>query len=253
MRYKEIFLHEAPIADFDVHNMEQPGTFSDRDRALLQDPAHVQHVKQRFQHCPYTFNLYFVNQPGTSYTGRPDSDMRDKGQTGRFTAEWYRDMAHAGLVSTNTVRALTGLDVKASPDGITVVFLSNASESFPMPMSPWIIAHRVGHALTDNPGPGSLTQRIPDQNDPIRVGGATTTFGAMMTTKSARQGTLVAGEAAAELIAQYIITGDVPLDIPPDLPHTPVVKMAVQRVASSVLDALDGILDAAVGKMFLAV
>jgi hypothetical protein len=253
MRYQEIC--ETPIEDFAAHNMDREGTFSAKDRAILQDPQQVRHIKKRFETVPYTFNLYFINQPQKSYTKplRP-GDVRGQGQTARFTSDFTKDMdAFGGISTPEKVRQLTGITVNPTADTITVVFLSNANETYSMPLTPWIIAHRIGHALSDNTTWTQALRQLPGDRTSELINGSPVMLKDILQMKSAKTGTMLNGEASVEMIAAYLLTGDVEMRPPANRAATPAVQMDIQKLAQRTLRALDRLLDEANGRVFIAV
>lgn len=125
-------LMESPLADLQAigdftkgHSMR-----SAADRKLVTNPANVKLIEKKFSGCPQVFNLYFVNKVG----------LASVLETGLVTKEWVSDN-----LGPDVVRAMQ----KGDPDGITAIFTNNIADE-KMPMTPWIIAHRLGHAFSRN-------------------------------------------------------------------------------------------------------
>lgn len=262
MRYVE--LCEAPIGDLEVHGMDAPGTFPDADRRLLRNPDHLQKIRRRFANTDVDFNLYFVNQPDKTYVvGNDPARSRD------FSATWFKDRAaYSGYTDTTTIKTVTGLTVLPDPARITMVLLSNANTENTISMTPWIIAHRFGHVLTDFPknlpnGLGAALARLPTRDTSIvefeyRTGTLETLrVGQVLTMRSARTGLLTAGDEVEELIAQYLMQGMIVFKVPDALrakmKDPARVDVAVNQVARQTDRLLAGILDGCVGEMFLLV
>jgi hypothetical protein len=112
----------TPIGDF-----KKPGPFRAVDRRLVPHPTNQLKTAKFFENTPYDFRLFFSNIPGTgkySETGPVDSATLQQ----MFGAEYAAQIA------------------QDSEDAITVVFVGNSGADKVM-MTPWIMAHRFGHAI----------------------------------------------------------------------------------------------------------
>jgi hypothetical protein len=111
----------TPMGDFD-----KPGPFRGVDKRLIPHPTNQLKAQQFFEKTPYNFRLFFSNIPGT----------------GRFSE--YGPMKPKVLQQVFGDQAQPIID--GSEDAITVVFVGNSGDSKVM-MTPWIMAHRFGHAV----------------------------------------------------------------------------------------------------------
>lgn len=111
----------TPLGDF-----EKPGPFRGVDKRLIPHPTNQLKAQKFFERTPYDFRLFFSNIPGT---GRYSEygPMRPEA-----IQEIFKDQAPQIL--------------QDSEDSITVVFVGNKGDSKVM-MTPWIMAHRFGHAI----------------------------------------------------------------------------------------------------------
>ncbi len=269
MKYSEIT--EAPIGNLEVYDMDQPGTFPDADRKLLTNPAHLQKIKRNFELNTFDFDMYFINQPDVSYTYPIpyDDDPETKFKRPQaFTDRWYEDLEdYAGLVSPDILDIKFGMQIRPNPDAITVVYLSNANEENSIPMTPWIVAHRFAHSLTDNkksltPELTSALREIPDRFSNLAphhpmFNGVSFNLLTLMTNRSARLG-IMSEEYKEEMIAQYLITGSVKLAYPeskplPDGIDRTMVNNQVRGISNRMTVAIDHIMDRCVGHIFIAV
>lgn len=284
MRYKEIT--EAPIGNIEVHNMDQPGTFSDADRKLLTNPAHIQRIKNRFELNTFQFDLYFINQPGVEYATPlaypPDDDVVFK-RTNAFTNQWQNDLKdYAGVADPVLLKTKFGITIAPDPESITVAYLSNANEENSIPITPCIVAHRFGHALTDEPE--RLTadikfalRQIPDAwTSPLSDLGITIPFCKLLTTRAARTGIMPYEEMREELIAQYLTVGGVSFAIPQMLKNsisgdepssdtrwaeqvartvhmTAAIDDRLKKLGMRITVLIDRILNECLGRIFIAV
>lgn len=112
----------TPIGDF-----KKPGPFRAVDRRLVPHPTNQLKTAKFFENTPYDFRLFFSNIPGTgkySETGPVDSASLQKMFGDDYAAQMLQD----------------------SEDAITIVFVGNSGADKVM-MTPWIMAHRFGHAI----------------------------------------------------------------------------------------------------------
>ena len=112
----------TPMGDF-----EKPGPFRGVDRRLVPHPTNQLKTAKFFEKTPYDFRLFFSNIPGTgkySETGEMHSD---------------------DIVNIFGYKVSTQI-LQGSEDAINVVFVGNKGDSKVM-MTPWIMAHRIGHAI----------------------------------------------------------------------------------------------------------
>lgn len=263
-----IDLFEAPISHYEVHGMDEPGSFPDVDRRNLQAAAHITKIKKHFEKTDYDFNLYFINLKEKNFI-----DSGDDWPEPAFTFEWEEMLKNdAGYTDTQRVLELTGITIKPDPVAISVIFVSNANVDNTVSMTPWIIAHRFAHALTD------AKSRLPQQiqrlfdlipasgnseiasagGNPRQLGGYHVSLRQILSMRSARTGTLNKGEDIEELIAQYLIQGKIgiqPLRYPADVvAATQAALMAqINQKVRQIEGYLDAILENCVGGMFLAV
>jgi hypothetical protein len=111
----------TPMGDFN-----KPGPFKGVDKRLVPHPTNQLKTQKFFEQTPYDFRLFFSNIPGT----------------GKYS--------ETGPVSAQQLQQMFGEQaqpiIDGSEDAITVVFVGNKGDSKVM-MTPWIMAHRFGHAI----------------------------------------------------------------------------------------------------------
>lgn len=242
--------------------MEEPGSFPHVDRRLLQNPQHIEKIKQRFANIDYDFNLYFVNQKGVDYV---INDLSDQ-----FTPQWDKDLAQlAGMTTSETIAKVTGLTVTPDPQAITVLYLSNANVDQTVSMTPWIVAHRFGHALTDrysslSPAIKSAMERLPHPQSTVasfmapserRSKDIFIPLKHVLTMRSARTKVLD-GDVIEELLAQFLLQGRILFKLP-DWFHIPaqaaMLTVQLKQKARQIEEIMRDLLDACVGQMFIAI
>jgi hypothetical protein len=112
----------TPMGDFN-----KPGPFRGVDKRLVPHPTNQLKTAKFFEQTPYDFRLFFSNIPGT----------------GKYS--------ETGPVNSQQLQQMFGPEmaqqiIDGSEDAITVVFVGNSGDSKVM-MTPWIMAHRIGHAI----------------------------------------------------------------------------------------------------------
>lgn len=107
-------------------DFSKQGPFTGVDKKLVPHPKNELKAQKFFQKTPYDFRLFFSNIPGT----------------GKYS--------EYGPMSADDIRIIFGnqadeiLDM--SEDDITIVYVGNSGDRKVM-LTPWIMAHRFGHAI----------------------------------------------------------------------------------------------------------
>jgi GNAT superfamily N-acetyltransferase len=112
----------TPMGDFN-----KPGPFKAVDKRLVQHQTNQLKTEKFFEQTPYDFRLFFSNIPGTGKYS----------ETGPVNAQQLQQMFGPEYAK----QILDG-----SEDAITVVFVGNSGADKVM-ITPWIMAHRFGHAI----------------------------------------------------------------------------------------------------------
>lgn len=125
------FLSEAPIADYQtIGDFDKSYSFKKPvDRKLVTHPKAIEKLKQKFENTEYDFHLFMVN-----------------------TRE-AKGFMELGIVKETDLPRMLGdaaaeqILASKSDDGINIIFTNNNGSEH-IPMTPWIIAHRIGHAMS---------------------------------------------------------------------------------------------------------
>jgi hypothetical protein len=126
----ESALDEMPMTHYGtMGDFTKPGPFRGVDKKLVPHPTNQLKAGQFFEKTPYDFRLFFSNIPGTGKYS----------ETGVVDAATLQTMFKSDPEAVNTI-------LQGSEDAITVVFVGNAGDRKVM-MTPWIMAHRIGHAI----------------------------------------------------------------------------------------------------------
>lgn len=110
-----------PIGDFN-----KPGPFRQVDRRLVPHPTNQLKTQKFLENTPYDFRLFFSNIPGTGKYS----------EYGPLPVETIQ----------NIFKDQASQIIEGSEDAINVVFVGNSGADKVM-MTPWIMAHRFGHAI----------------------------------------------------------------------------------------------------------
>lgn len=129
MRIRQIT--ETPVKDLEALGRwdRQGGFKSPADKRLATTPAVQDRVRNFFSRSPYDFRLYPINVPGGSRlleTGEVES------------MEW---------LEKNLPLAARTLEQQPVQDDEIVIFYTNNTGDQRVPFTPWMMAHRMGHAF----------------------------------------------------------------------------------------------------------
>lgn len=135
-----INLSEAPIGDYEtIGDFNKNSSIRDpRDRAIITNPKSIERVKQKFNNTSYNFNLYFVNMPKATHHK----------EVGEVEEQWVIDNLGKDILDK----------VNTKNNAINIIFTNNSGDQR-VPMTPWIIAHRIGHALVRREGLNQFNNR----------------------------------------------------------------------------------------------
>jgi hypothetical protein len=131
MKVTEI-ITETPITDYEpLGDFKKPGSFNDqRDKKLIQNPKHEQKLYKFFAKTGVDFRIFPVNYPG----------LRQFQERGTVTPQFIQQtFAKRPEIAE---KILSDID----SDAITIVYVSNTGAD-KVVMTPWIMAHRFGHAI----------------------------------------------------------------------------------------------------------
>lgn len=123
-------LKEAPIQDLDhVGDFSKNSSFRhERDRRIITHPASIANIKKKFGKVRQNINILFVNTPkGNRYT---EHGMVDKHWIGKNLGD----------------EVLEKINKMQTDNAITIIFTNNKGDQR-IPMTPWIMAHRMMHVF----------------------------------------------------------------------------------------------------------
>ena len=185
-----------------------------RDRRLLTNPVAVERMKSLFQKTSEDFYFYVVNS----------KEARHHTEVGHVKRGWLEKNMPA-----------IAPHIEDHPDGITVIYTNNKGDQ-KIPMTPWIMAHRLAHSFARRPDGKHLVSEYKSASDAIdsvtdnileyhygvrhpnknRLA-RKKFFQEIGTFRSARKGILREDfEFLNEVFAQYLITGAIRFNRPPE-------------------------------------
>lgn len=242
MLTKELF--EAPLADFDVFGDQHiEGSFRSDDLRAIRNPKWRAKIFKAFEKTQFNFNIYLYNgAEGMAPVGLHSQPVQ--------VNDLKNIKKYVGIQPIAVIRNLIGKDPPNSDKSITVVLVENEGAER-IALTPWILAHRVVHALfyarqeddTRGPEPGQNQQISRAGGDIVRttnqflgimerqfeqsvnhkhVRDVTTDLArtneiAKLITKfhSGRVGKLSnSGEIVIELVTQYLVNGKITFQRP---------------------------------------
>lgn len=221
-----------PIGDFSKGSSFR----SKRDRMLINHPRAIELIRKKFGATDFEFDFYFVNS----------KEAKNHSEVGEVKPEWVKDNL-GDEVYTEVMK-------NTDDDSIKIIFTNNDGDQR-RPMTAWIMAHRIGHVLARGDSTASYhykeasnhlisnlssvlefygIQDFPQsdnemsgfsrgyrQTDPIKARKSQLTmlnfFYHIATFKSARDKKIRDWfEILNELIAQYLTTGRIKFNRPPE-------------------------------------
>lgn len=227
-------IDEMALAKYQTFgDFDKPGSFTGVDKKLVPHPKNIQKATKFFEQTPYDFRLFFANISGLG-------KYRETGPVRHRTLQQMFNKEQSDEI------------INGSEDTITVIYVNNVGDRKVM-MTPWIMAHRFGHAiqagssqdstwsawseverhffsqinqiLVNDYGKqaGAATRRI-NTDDAFRLALSTeynALFNAIGTQRSSRERQINRPyEFMYEMFAQYLKTGTVTLNpLPNSIPY----------------------------------
>ena len=133
-------LFETPIEDFNLIGdfTKKGGSYhKEQDRKILRNPAAQEQIRQKWQRSIVPFNMYFINMP----------------KYGRFVE---KSEVSEDWIDDNMPEVASQIRIR--DDAVNVIFTNNLGTER-APVTAWILAHRLGHALDENE-PGTSYKQV---------------------------------------------------------------------------------------------
>lgn len=126
MNFKEFLINEMPIGNFQkIGNWEKDDPKYNWDKkslGILGSERGVEKIKRQWSNTKNTFDMYFVRKPG----------LRKYSNEGEVSEEWIQKNIDP--------------EITVDPENITVIYINNIGDQ-KVPMTGWILGHRLGHAI----------------------------------------------------------------------------------------------------------
>ena len=173
------FLKEAPIRDITPVGKNWGtgrGGFKKLDQKLLSSERGIQKIRKQWEKTSHTFDMYLLNIPSLNKPEykeyglvKPDSNLA---LTIKLAFSGIRQEDYDKMSQEEKLAALKKsfkTPMPNSEDAITILFNGNYGDQ-KVPMTGWIMAHRVSHAVSRPAGYGVRETRyqIPEYADFIR-------------------------------------------------------------------------------------
>jgi hypothetical protein len=187
------FIKETPIED--ISHIGDPNTatnFTKPEIKMLQSEKYQKRIRNAFKNTPFVFDIVFTYHDKFDANSEEDNDE-------------YENSLSIALKPAQ-------INIKSKPGIITFVSLGNLSSEQKLPMTPWILAHKIGHAITDY-GPNSIGSKFMLLIDNIyKIKNKISNFNDLFLFKSWKNNNIElyeSGELPIELIALYLIKGEI--------------------------------------------
>lgn len=128
MEFKSWLLSEMPIQNLHVvGNWESPKKYGwdDISKKIITSPKGIEKIKKRWTLARHNFDIYLLKNPKV------------------------HKYVNYGRTNPVFVKTNLGLDINPDPDAVAVIYTQNKGADR-VPMTGWALAHRLGHALAFN-------------------------------------------------------------------------------------------------------
>jgi len=145
---------EAPIRDLEPigGDMDKKGGgFRAKDRKLLSNPNAISKIRRQWENTDFVFDIYLLKVPSLN-----KQEYREYGIISPGDSAW-KDIEEA-----------TGNPVPNSGDAITILFNGNYG-SEKVPMTGWVMAHRLGHAVRTGRGVQAWAEYIKNVQEIVKM------------------------------------------------------------------------------------
>jgi hypothetical protein len=185
------FIEETPIEDIShVGNPTTATNFTRKEIENLQNISYQEKIRNAFKNTPFIFDIVFVF----------NKDFDASKENSHTNADNYRQKQNQ---STGNFKINNKL-IKPT-ENITFVLRGNLSPSQKLPVTPWILAHKIGHAIENKNK--NLKQMFFNLKWEIRDSKEFNIFN-FKTWDNQLENILANGEYISELIAYYLIKGN---------------------------------------------
>ena len=142
-------LTESPMADFEIHgDANTAGSFTDDDLRAIRNPKWLQKVHTAFANSTdHYFNVYIVNLKDAILPAPDrDADVHYRFDSSMNAKKYDHIGKFPGLIGPAYVEKLIGKLPPNHENCINVLLVENEGEN-KISLTPWMLAHRIIHAL----------------------------------------------------------------------------------------------------------
>lgn len=257
----EDIITEMPIRDIQrIGNFSKPRSITrPEDLAIAQSPKYEAKLRRYFEKSEYPIDVWFVNAQ-TKASGLQGWELKPR--KGASVADKYA-VANYDAIFKGQVKPTP------HPGVITIVMAySQDAEDGGLPMTPWIVAHKIGEAFYTNTYPrkpfealvqlglrsGYRSDYMDDENwhklsSLEQAQRESWFYSAFLTTKAGRENKITGfQEMVAELVAQLIVVGGIRLRMTGDAFIDQKLKELTPQIENAIMVGLDKM----EGRAFLA-
>ena len=214
------FLYEAPLADISFHSTDQPGSFTAAEKKIIDRYITTGEYSRKLKAVPFDLYVYFIDNEVLGEIGKSYPEKEIPKSIWKYQDAPVKDFIDDNIDATDFPKAvfktvfklIREIDEK-DPGGVHFIMGDNFSATNQIAPTPWMIAHRLSHALINPSILDDLkmpTLGMLGNTTPIYITGFLINA---LTMKSAVTGNLDEDEANAEMFTQYLLTGDIPLNL----------------------------------------
>jgi hypothetical protein len=166
MRYSDI-LTEMPMAHFGtLGDMSQPGSMEDSDRKAINNPKWRAKLMTQFSKTAEPLNLYIMNVVDRTMDHSHNYDTTDGPQSIKKTinVSAFSISEFAGFYKAHDFEANFGFLPPEYQTAVNVMLMQNDG-SDKLPLTPWMVGHRIVHAISNQAKHWSRNDDVPMHYD----------------------------------------------------------------------------------------
>jgi hypothetical protein len=267
MRYHEIC--EAPLTDFGAYgDLSREGTLRSDDLKAVQSPKWQEKLSNFFSRTPYNFNIYVYNGGEDGRIHFPHPTPGRKGTDLKVTDLIYLEN-FSGVYYPDLFQRTFGFVPPDYQGAISVMLVENEGNDR-LPLTPWMVAHRIAHAL-NMPSRDDFFDHLTDAEIKETwknaftgmvkfrdvmcefLGGDYSDIAALIGKTRAMRSRKLSnpGEFFMEMITQYIVQGSLTFNRAPDLEAVGLTDQTLRDWEISLNSKLKRFFGSCVGKIFV--
>jgi hypothetical protein len=166
MRYSDI-LNEMPMAHFGtLGDMTQPGSMEDADRRAINNPKWQAKLTKQFSQTAEPLNLYIMNAVGRTLDHSHNYTTTDGPQSIKKTIQVsaFSVSDFGGFYQPHDFETNFGFLPPEYKTAVNVLLVQNDG-SDKLPLTPWMVGHRIIHAISNEARHWSRNDEVPRHYD----------------------------------------------------------------------------------------